>query len=488
MRRDTIFQILITTILFTLASLHFVFYLFYPRFRENLFYAISTIGIGGIWYANNQMNFLVSQNRILAINILSTGSQIIAVFFGLLLTYWFRYEKIPLRASVYALFGCVILLWSTIRLNAEFYIAKDLYTFIAFAEMVFSLIRAKNKDKVGAYIISTGFIILTVSVFYEILAGNRWIPRIEGARDTYVLGALALGISMSIFLSRRFAKTHRELELQLKQVRELSERTLAQERQAREVEIERRLLEADNSRKTKELEEARALQLSMLPRVLPMIPNLDIAVYMKTAAEVGGDYYDFAVAPDGTLTIVLGDATGHGTKAGMMVAITKSLFDDYTHTQNIPDIFNKYTNSIKKLELHSLYMALLLVRIKDGKLVASSAGIPSPLIYRFISREVEELILKGMPLGSFQNFPYEQRETQLSIGDTVVLMSDGLSERFNGKKEGFGVTAVKELLSKIGNTSSQEIIHHLSAASESWASGEPQNDDIMMVVVKLKSI
>ena len=70
----------------------------------------------------------------------------------------------------------------------------------------------------------------------------------------------------------------------------------------------------------------------MLPKEIPRLPTLDIDVYMKTASEVGGDYYDFDLTSDGTLTIALGDATGHGTKAGVMVALIKSLFNTMANT------------------------------------------------------------------------------------------------------------------------------------------------------------
>ncbi len=92
-------------------------------------------------------------------------------------------------------------------------------------------------------------------------------------------------------------------------------------------ELERKLLEAENARKTQELEEARQLQLSMLPKSVPDHPLFEIATYMKTATEVGGDYYDFHLANDGTLTLAIGDATGHGAQAGIVVTATKSLFE-----------------------------------------------------------------------------------------------------------------------------------------------------------------
>ncbi len=93
---------------------------------------------------------------------------------------------------------------------------------------------------------------------------------------------------MSVYLARDIASTNKNLILQLKNVKELSKKELEQQLRAQKA-------EAENERKSKELEEARQLQLSMLPKELPQLPNLDIAVYMKTATEVGGDYYDFHV-------------------------------------------------------------------------------------------------------------------------------------------------------------------------------------------------
>ena len=91
---------------------------------------------------------------------------------------------------------------------------------------------------------------------------------------------------------------------------------------------DKRILELENERKTRELDQARKLQLSMLPKDVPTLQNLDIAVYMKTATEVGGDYYDFHISGNNILTAVLGDATGHGMNAGMMVSVSKGLFQN----------------------------------------------------------------------------------------------------------------------------------------------------------------
>ncbi len=132
----------------------------------------------------------------------------------------------------------------------------------------------------------------------------------------------------------------------------------------KEAELRAQIAESENARKTKELDEARALQLSMLPKDLPRLPNLDIAVYMNTATEVGGDYYDFHVHPDGTLTVLVGDATGHGMQAGMMVSIMKSLFMSDRSNKDIKPFFQNSSEAIKDMQLGRLMMALACIQFR----------------------------------------------------------------------------------------------------------------------------
>ena len=112
--------------------------------------------------------------------------------------------------------------------------------------------------------------------------------------------------------------------------------------------------------------------------------------------------------------------------------------------------------------------------------------MPYPLIYRAATQTVEEVILKGMPLGAFTNFPYEQKELQLAVGDTIILMSDGFPEMFNDKQETLDYSRVKEIVREVGDKSPQEIIDHLLKIGESWASGKTQDDDVTIVVLKMK--
>jgi serine phosphatase RsbU (regulator of sigma subunit) len=251
-------------------------------------------------------------------------------------------------------------------------------------------------------------------------------------------------------------------------------------------EAKARAIQAENERKTLELEEARKLQLSMLPKTLPTLPNFDIAVYMQTANEVGGDYYDFKLDDDGTLTAAVGDATGHGLQAGTMVAATKSLFNSLAHMPHPVPILAEASHALKGMGFHNMYMAMTIAKFKERHVRLATAGMPYTLIYRAAIRYVEEVELKGLPLGSFSDIPYQWKDLKLNTGDAVLFMSDGFTEMFNAHGEVLGEERAKELLKEVGQHMPEQIIEHLVVAGKAWANGQPQKDDVTLVVVKVK--
>jgi Stage II sporulation protein E (SpoIIE) len=251
-------------------------------------------------------------------------------------------------------------------------------------------------------------------------------------------------------------------------------------------EYQNKIIQAENERKTQELEEARQLQLAMLPKELPNLPNLDIAVYMQTATEVGGDYYDFQVGIDGMLTTVIGDATGHGMKAGTVVTITKSLFNSMAANENILSTFDKISEVIKGMKFRQLAMCLIMMKIKGNRLSMSSAAMPPAYIYRKKDKTVEEILLKGMPLGSMKKFPYKKAESHLNIGDRILLYSDGLPELANDSSEMYGYEKIKTEFQSVGEKEPEEIVDHLKNSASQWANGNVPDDDVTFVVIKVK--
>lgn len=259
---------------------------------------------------------------------------------------------------------------------------------------------------------------------------------------------------------------------------------LEQKRNA--VEEQSKLIQAENERKTKEMEEARQLQLAMLPKELPDTPHFDVAVYMKTSTEVGGDYYDFHVNSNGALTLVIGDATGHGLKAGMMVTATKSLFTSLAVAMEPASFLRQANRSIKQMHLGTLKMALTMLKIDNWHLTASGAGMPPMLIYRHATQELKEINFKGMPLGGLTKFPYKDEHFELVAGDKIILMSDGFPERLNAASEMLDYPRAYQAISETAAASPQDIVNTLVQKGENWADGRPQDDDVTFVVIQMK--
>ena len=334
------------------------------------------------------------------------------------------------------------------------------------------LISAIKKKKYDAWIIATGFFLLFLFSSYDLLLDLGLMEPFREITNGYPFGFLCLIIFASIYLARDFARANKTI--------------LIKEREAKEMEIAQRVLEAEDNRKTKELNEARELQLSLLPQCITNLKNYDFCFDMRPATEVGGDYYDYNISENNEISIVIGDATDHGMKAGMMVSIIKSLFLTHINNMEIKEFLNSCSHTIKQMKLKNLYMALMLVKINGRNLKMSSAGIPPLLVYRKKTNTVEEYKIKGMPLGAVESYPYETVDIELETGDTVVLMTDGLPELFNKNKESFGEERLKEIILQNAGEPVNEIVNKLFLAGEEWRKENKQNDDITLVAFRFK--
>ncbi len=244
---------------------------------------------------------------------------------------------------------------------------------------------------------------------------------------------------------------------------------------------------ADYARKTRELDTARVAQQSLLSVPVPTHKDLEIDAFMRTATEVGGDYYDFNVDQRGTLTLAIGDATGHGAKAGMMVTATKTLFNALSDVPDLLSLVRTLTRTLKSLNLRGTYMHLSLGRYHQGMLDLVVAGMPPALLYRSRSDQVSAVVLKGMPLGSFPNFPYERCTLEIRPGDAILLVSDGLTELVNPAGEMLTHERVRDLFHESARGSAHHIIHTIQQAGRAWRAEQPLQDDVTMVVLKRKT-
>lgn len=244
-----------------------------------------------------------------------------------------------------------------------------------------------------------------------------------------------------------------------------------------------RKLEED--RKSNELKAARDLQLSMLPKNLPNRPDLDIAVFIRSSTEVGGDYYDFFTQEDGVLYSVCGDATGHGVISGMMVSITKAGLNGI-EAKSPAMTLQKLNNVVKKVDLGTLRMSLNIVEIKAHELAISSAAMPPVYLYKSKSSTVEEIMNSGLPLGGLKNEGFEQITKKFDTDDVVVQLSDGLPEAPNLKGEMYDYDQLRNLIQASAHLTAQQIINTLIRSVDQWMEGQRNPDDITLVVIKKK--
>ena len=281
-------------------------------------------------------------------------------------------------------------------------------------------------------------------------------------------------------LAAAFNRMAQDLSLQQQTIVE-------QERTRKEQEIQQRILEIEYDRKSLDLEEARRFQLSMLPKSVPAHDRYDVAVFTLTAAEVGGDYYDFHMAPDGVLSVTIGDATGHGAKAGTMVTVVKALFSGYTPEVMPAQFLRDAAEKVKRMDLGRMAMALLVARFERDRLTVASAGMLPGYVYRSRTAKIEEVARGATPLGTL-GADYHDVSIDLNDGDTVLFMTDGFPELQNAAGQQLGyAAAIDEFIAAANGATADDVIASLAAAAKCWNGDRPPNDDVTFVVVRAKN-
>ena len=212
----------------------------------------------------------------------------------------------------------------------------------------------------------------------------------------------------------------------------------------------------DRIRVRDELEVARQLQADLLPKTAPVVPGYAFAHSYRTANEVGGDYYDISVLPDGRVALVIGDASGHGIAAGLLMAIANATLKTALEVDPAPDKVAKLLNSTlyrtgDRRAFMSLFYALL--EPSTGVLDFVCAGHPFPLLRRR-DGSVAELGSGALPLGMRLELELPVHRAQIGPGEILLLFTDGLPEALDGKEESFGFPRLEQLAS-LGSSASQ---------------------------------
>jgi hypothetical protein len=240
----------------------------------------------------------------------------------------------------------------------------------------------------------------------------------------------------------------------------------------------------DRVRVRDELEVARQLQSELLPRRAPELLGYRLAHSYRTANEVGGDYYDFHPLPDGRLVLVIGDASGHGMAAGLLMAIAnatlKTALDLDTDPVRVLALLNRalYRTGGKRAFMSMFYG---LLDPPTGRLDYLCAGHPFPLLRR-AGGEIVELGRGGLPLGIHQEIELAGQTVTIDAGDLLVMYSDGLAESLNRPGgEAFGFDRLKQVLAAGG--APQTVHDRILLAFDDYLGSEPLMDDLSLVVL-----
>ena len=242
----------------------------------------------------------------------------------------------------------------------------------------------------------------------------------------------------------------------------------------------------ERGRVEQELRVARSIQQASLPKEVPEPEGWQISPLYRPAREVGGDFYDFHLLPKGLLALVVGDATGKGVSAALVMSTTCGMLQLAARvlSSSSPGEVLERVNETLLTRVPSNTFVTCFYAILDpnsGHLVYANAGHDPPYVRR--SGEAQELRARGMPLGLMPGVGYEEKEIVLEAGEAAFFYSDGLVEAHDPKGEMFGFPRLRALISEhseqkpLGDFLLEELY---SFVGEDWE----QEDDITLLTLR----
>jgi phosphoserine phosphatase RsbU/P len=254
---------------------------------------------------------------------------------------------------------------------------------------------------------------------------------------------------------------------------------------------------AQRERLNREVEIAREVQERLFPQKLPLIKGLDYAGHCRPALGVGGDYYDFLALPEGNLGMAIGDVSGKGIAAALMMAsLQASLRSEATRApENLASAVGNVNRLVYEASSSNRYATFFYGQYDpaEAKFIYVNAGHNPPLLFRAASETIVRLEPGGTVVGLIEEACYEQGSVRLSPGDVLVAFTDGISEAMNLDDEEWGeerlidcVRASNTLRDTHGRPrSAQELLDSIFAAATKFAGAAPQHDDMTLVVLRV---
>lgn len=250
---------------------------------------------------------------------------------------------------------------------------------------------------------------------------------------------------------------------------------------------------AQKERLNRELEIAREVQERLFPQEKPEIEGLDYHGECRTALDVGGDYYDFLEFDDGKFGIAIGDISGKGIGASLMMAsLQASLRGQSLHFKNdLAGLMSQINHLLYDASTSNRYATFFYSQYdpKTRNLIYVTAGHDPPYLLRKNGDELEVIKLDkgGAVVGMLPPMlvSYEQGEITLQSGDLIFSLTDGITEAMNPNDEEWGEEAMFSELKKVYGKTAQEVAEHIVSKADEFVNGAKQHDDMTMIVVRV---
>ncbi len=252
---------------------------------------------------------------------------------------------------------------------------------------------------------------------------------------------------------------------------------------------QRKKAEAELSEQRQQLEVAGEIQERLFPEKAPDLPGFDLAGRSLPADSTGGDYYDFLPMVNGDLGIVVGDVTGHGLGAALLMAETRAYLRILTHNRvDSGDILTRANKVIAEDVSFGMHVTMMLLRLEleTRRLHCNNAGHPDGFIIAKDGDIRRRIRSQAMPLGMFDAAEYvSSDDIILNHGDLVVALTDGFMEAENPSGEDFGEDRVLKVIQDHRDCSAQEIVEAIFRETNAFVDGAPIKDDWTLVILKV---
>lgn len=520
-----LFLLTIAGIFLALALIHFLFFIFYRKQKQHLYYGILAFFFSIFFIGGFTGTYTFTPDISLPIRFFNPIA--LPFYFISLMgfVYYLVLEKLPKIFWFQVLIGVLIIIGFFYKtgINIVFHISLILFVTLEAIRILYKGIKEKKK---GIKIIAGGFtlffvlcISMVVTFFVALAIGGDIDITIGNSAlsiTLLVLTIMSIPISISIYLARNFATLNIDLEQKLAEVEILSEQMLQQEKEKKKIlEDQNEVLEKQVKERTHELSQknkditdsinyAQRIQKALLASDEMLNTHFkDHFVFFQPKDIVSGDFYWAAVLENNQIALVTADSTGHGVPGAIMSMLNIACLNEAVEAQKLvaPSEILNYTRSkiIKHLAndgsieggKDGMDCSLISFDFANNKLIYAAANNPVWIIRSSAATDIPVLIEckpDKMPVGRHdkQHIPFTEHTIELQKGDIVYTLTDGMPDQFGGAKgKKFMYKQLKEMLVQLSSLPMKAQKEKIQSSLNEWKKGYEQVDDICLIGVRI---